>query len=371
MVESYKAAARLVEAGTVRYRVAAGFDGFCDILARPILRNGVQGREYFPTIASFGEYLVSKAAMSCSIELEPITEKIGGNMPIYSQALSVLGVGCDCIGTVGYPKLDDAFTPLSEAVTLTGVENPGHCTALEFSDGKVMLARNNGVDGLDYDLLVQRVGTARLERWITDADAIALLNWSEMRGASSIWRGLLDHVLPTLPPSPEKLLLLDVSDCSRRDATEVRAMAALTRELSTYFRIVFSMNRNEAQAICNALSSNELAPDAADTADTAAIIRDTTGVSAVVIHLLDGAYVLDDSGGSIVSGQRVDNPLITTGGGDNFNAGLTLGLLGGLGCRDAAALANAAGGFYVVNGRSASTGELFEFIHKHYLEVYA
>ena len=361
MKTTYKTAVSFAETYKPCFKIAAGFDGFIDILVKPIMKKKKDGHEYFSSIASFGEYLISKSSMSSSIELETITEKIGGNMPIYAHALTTFGLTCDCIGTLGLPNVKEIFSSLSEHASLTSVGNPGHCTALEFSDGKVMLARNSSIDELDYNLLIDYLGTDRLINWMQNSDAVALLNWSEMRGVSSIWRGLLDHILPKASINVNHLLIIDVSDCSCRCADEIREMTELISKFSHYFRVVFSMNYNEVLSICQAFDQVS-----SDIPDMIRFISEKTNVKEIVIHLLDRAFVFDDGKSCIIPGKRIEAPLLTTGGGDNFNAGLTLGLLGGLYLQDAVALANAAGGFYVVNGRSASIPELHQFIYKYY-----
>ena len=54
----------------------------------------------------------------------------------------------------------------------------------------------------------------------------------------------------------------------------------------------------------------------------------------------------------------VEAPKISTGGGDNFNAGFCLGQLLGLGYRDSMLLGMAVSGYYVENGKSPSAQEL-------------
>jgi len=54
----------------------------------------------------------------------------------------------------------------------------------------------------------------------------------------------------------------------------------------------------------------------------------------------------------MVPGRLEERPKLSTGGGDNFNAGLTWGLLQGFSLPEAAAFANAASGFFVAGGIS-------------------
>jgi sugar/nucleoside kinase (ribokinase family) len=341
--------------GSKWFRVAAGFDGFIDLLVRPVKQICAGGPEYFTTIAQFGNYLSGKANLSCSLALSRITERAGGNAPLLAAALSALGVKCDCIGALGWPEPDKRFFGLGEYVQLTGVTMPGQCTALEFDDGKVMLACNDTVDELDYDLLKGRVGTGRLTEWLDQADAAAFCNWSEMKHSASIWKGLLDEILPQTASDKTKPLLVDISDCSRRSDGDIREMLELMKAFTAHFKVVFSLNYNEAQVICKALGL-----PARSIAEAAENVYALAGVDLVALHLPDGAYAVDRQGGCFLPGRHIEQPVLSTGGGDHFNAGLLWGLLWGLSNVDAVHTANTIGSMYVAGGKSPSADEVYQ-----------
>jgi sugar/nucleoside kinase (ribokinase family) len=336
-----------------QFRVAAGFDGFIDLLVRPVKQICGGSTEYFTTIAQFGDYLSGKANLSCSLALSRITERAGGNTPLLAAALSALGVECDCIGAFGWPEPDRRFYELGQYVRLTTVAGPGQCTALEFDDGKVMLACNDTVDELDYKLLKQRIGTGRLTEWLDRADALALCNWSEMKNSTSIWQGLLGEVLRKTVQDRNKLLLVDISDCSRRSNGDIREMLKLMRAFTVYFKVVFSLNYNEAQTIVKAFDFPVLG-----IAEAAEKVHVLAGVDLTVLHLSNGAYALDRGGGCFLPGRQVERPVLSTGGGDHFNAGLLWGLLRGLSNTDAVHTANTVGSMYVASGKSPSAGDV-------------
>ena len=60
-------------------------------------------------------------------------------------------------------------------------------------------------------------------------------------------------------------------------------------------------------------------------------------------------------------GPFVKKPKLSTGAGDNFNAGFCLGLLAGLPVTQAVCTGTAASGFYVRNARSATLAEMIDF----------
>jgi sugar/nucleoside kinase (ribokinase family) len=340
-----------------RFRVAAGFDGFIDLLVRPVRQIRRDGAEYFNTIAQFGNYLSEKANLSCSLDLSRITERAGGNTPLLAAALSALGIECDCIGAFGWPEPNRRFNALGEHVRFTSVAGPGQCTSLEFEDGKVMLACNDTVDELDYDLLKWRTGTGRLTAWVDGADAVAICNWSEMKNSTSIWKGLLEEVFPKTASGRNKPLLVDISDCSRRDERDIREMLDLMKDFSLYFRVIFSLNYNEARMICRALDC-----PSGTIAGTAEQVHVRSGVSLTALHLSDGAYMVDSRGGRFLPGNHIEQPVLSTGGGDNFNAGLLWGLLLGLSNTDAIHMANTVGSMYVSKGESPTADDVCKSI---------
>ncbi|MDR0287278.1 MAG: hypothetical protein LBI03_06205, partial [Clostridiales bacterium] len=268
--------------------VAVGFDGFVDLLVKPVRQIHNGERQYFTTIGEFGEYLTQKASLSCSLELTKLSEQAGGNMPLFAHALSALGVKTDCIGSMGYPDPLDVFCHLGENVSITSVAGAGSCTSLEFNDGKVMLATNGDLNQLDFAMLKGCVGLEQLKVWLGCSNGAAFLNWSELPGCTSIWRGLLKHVLPSIGLKEEKWLLIDISDCSRRSSEEIKDMISLINDFGRYYQVVFSMNLNEYRVLCGALGLSCGAP--VDTADALCAVSDA---DIVVVHMLDGAVCTD------------------------------------------------------------------------------
>jgi len=344
--------------------VAVGFDGFIDSIVKPVLSTTENTGKYFPTISSFGEYLCSKASLSCSIELDVLLEKAGGNMPIYASALSASGISCDLIGSLGYPEVHETFSNFAENINVTSVADYGKCLALEFEDGKVMLSESGGTTSVDFPLLIKNVGKPGLIKWLENSDAFALLNWSELPGMMSVWRGLLDEVLPSVTFDRLKLMLVDISDCSRRSESDIVDMLKMITEFGKFINVVFSLNLNESQLVCKALGKVGDSP-----IDAGVYIYETLNPHLLVLHLLDGALIYENSNPVYIPNYRIESPKTSTGGGDNFNAGLIAGLLMDFSCDESVAMANAMSSFYVENSRSASIDEVIEYIKSHHLKI--
>jgi sugar/nucleoside kinase (ribokinase family) len=65
---------------------------------------------------------------------------------------------------------------------------------------------------------------------------------------------------------------------------------------------------------------------------------------------------------ALVEGPYTRSPKLTTGAGDNFNAGFCFGQVQGFNAQESLILGVATSGLYVRNGRSASQKELMEFL---------
>ena len=343
------------------FRAFVGFDGFVDTLVRPVkISGGKDQMIFFDTIEEFGAYLESKAGKSCSIELDKITQKMGGNTVIYASALSSLGIYTQCVGAFGYPKIMDIFKQNTPYLEFLSVSDPGLCTALEFSDGKVMLSENQGINDIDYDRIIRRMGRESLCQMVGEADMVALMNWSEVPGRTDIWQGLLDDIFPELPENPGKKMFIDLSDCSRRTRGEIREMLELISRFSSPFDVILSLNENEFEILCKVC---DIPGAEADIESAGKALRSLCPVKYLVVHLLNGAYAFSENNCCFTENRYVEAPVISTGGGDNFNAGLSYGMMIGMDIASALALANAASSFYVTRGHSADFNGLVDYIY--------
>lgn len=338
--------------------VVVGFDGYVDSILRVCRQTGDAETEFFNTMEEFGSYIKGKSWKSCSLELKLQTEKPGGNAPIFSQTMACLGASVSCIGAFGTPRPLPIFRELEQRCTLYSLCGPGLCEALEFRDGKLMLARNDRIK-VDYQSLTKLLPVPRLLEMMEEAELLAFFNWSELPGSTSIWQGCLRDVFPKL--TARKRLMLDLSDCSQRSEKEVREAGELIREFSGYLDTILSLNQNEAETLAGSLGivSEEKAA-------LAAALREQLACEMVVIHLLDRAFCATETGVSCHVGRQIQNPLLSTGGGDNFNAGFAFALLQGMPPEEALAVANGASGFYVSQGRSPDREELADWIEENF-----
>lgn len=342
-----------------QYTAAAGFDMVIDNVVRMIRQKDADGKNiYFNTIEEFGKYLLSKKNMSCSIEMETQEEKIGGNMAIFSNALGTLGVQVDCIGSMGYPEIHPLFLKMNKNCRLYNICKTANCSALEFNDGKVMLSSMDVLNELNWELLLDRIDQNQLISIFQNSQLIALLNWSELMGATRLFTAVYENTIEDTYPQKEKFVLIDLSDASRKPEEEILKILKLGEQFTPYRTTIFSMNENECRLVYHALFQSE----ANDIEEMGKKISETLKIDNLIVHLLDRSYGYRNGNMFLKQGYYTEKPRISTGGGDNFNAGVCLGFLHHLEIEECLQLGNAASGYYVRTAKSPTAKQLHRFI---------
>lgn len=343
-------------------QVTAGFDGFVDYVVRAIKNvNDENSCTFFQNIGEFGSYIVSKQGKSCIVELEEQVVKIGGNMPILANALGNLGVKVNCIGAMGYPEIEPVFKGMSSNCTLYSVSEPGYCTALEFNDGKIMLAKTHTINSMTWDNIKDIVGLDKLIHFFTCSNLIGMFNWSELYNSSSIWEGILQEVLPHHTFNSQEIVYFDLSDGSKRDKVHVSQALSLIEKFAGYYKVILSLNENETRLVFDAVHTGR---DCSNIEDMGERIYSVLRIDTMIIHSTKYSVAWDRDGKYRVDNLYIEFPRLSTGGGDNFNAGVCMAQLMDLDMASSLILANAMAGFYVKHGYSAGQSQLIGFLRE-------
>jgi sugar/nucleoside kinase (ribokinase family) len=335
----------------------AGFDGFIDIITRPIACGDSKApKRYYNDIKEFSSFISKRIGVSSSVELDEIDCKVGGNAPIYSNALGCLGVSTTCIGAFGFPEVESIFKKISENCNIIPVAVPGKCTAIEFSDGKLMLALNGEINSLTWNKICRRAGLEKLIDAFAQSKLIGLFNWGEMPLADDIWLGILNDIVPNI--EGDKHVLFDFSDMARRKTKEIQAMLEIVKAYGAQFPTTISLNENEAKAVFEALGIDDNKP----LPERGRQLREMIFAANIVFHYNNYTLGITENDVYRYDTFRITDPALTTGAGDNFNAGLSLGLLLGLELLDAIIIASSTSSYYVAYGHSPDLGSLIEFM---------
>jgi hypothetical protein len=138
--------------------VTLGFDGFIDSVVKVIrYKDHKIPHVYFETPHAFGEYIVAKGEKNLSIELETLTTKLGGNMPIMANAIAHMGLRVSCVGPLGFPDIHPVFRQMSSNCQLYTFANPGLSKVLEFKNGKIMLAEMGELNNVAWNHIKEKI----------------------------------------------------------------------------------------------------------------------------------------------------------------------------------------------------------------------
>jgi sugar/nucleoside kinase (ribokinase family) len=340
-----------------------GFDGFIDRIMHAVRERHGLGDNFIPfdTLKAFGERITAAAGKSTNIELFLLREQLGGNGPLMARAMLNAGVPVRYVGALGRPTLHPIFTDFAKSTSAISLANPGITHALEFSDGKLMLGEPASMEELTYARLIETVGEAALLDLLDRANLIALVNWTQTPRMTEMFNGLLKQAWPKLPGRP-RCFFFDLADPAKRLREELRDGLAAIAKFQKFGDVILGLNLSEGQQTAAALelpftsTTSEAVQQAADD------IRKKLGINCVVIHPLEGAACATSDGTWWVDGPHCEKPLITTGGGDNFNAGYMTAHLLGLPPPCCLTTAVSVSGFYVRNAHSPSLGELIGFL---------
>jgi pfkB family carbohydrate kinase len=341
-----------------------GFDGFVDTIVSAVARRTGPGAAFtaFAGIADFGRQVLAAAGKSTNFELYPRMEKPGGNGPIMAGALAALGAGVTCVGPLGRPTLHPVFAELATRARLVSLAEPARTTALEFPDGKVMLGIMRSLDEITPAALAAAFGGDGYQGAIAAAELMVLGNWTMIPHMTEVYDDLTTRLLPAIPSRPDRIFFFDLADPEKRSPSDLVAALEAISHFALFGRAVLGLNLKEAQQVLAALALGPEPETPAGFQTAAAKIRRRLNLAIVIVHPKESAACATSQGSWWLPGPYTPQPLISTGGGDHFNAGFAAGLLLGLDPEVSLLLGVSTSGHYVRTGRSPTTSDLSAFL---------
>ncbi|MGI4791855.1 MAG: hypothetical protein ACRYFS_23780 [Janthinobacterium lividum] len=356
---------RAVSSQAAPLNVTVGLDAFVDEIIRVVdRRTSDTNFSTIEQIVELGTRIIGASGQSTNLELVVERVKLGGNGPIMANALAALGTRVSCVGPLGEGSLHPAFEEMARQATLISLGAPAHTDALEFEDGKVMLGKLEPLDNVNWPRLMERIGAGGLVSLFADADLIALVNWTMIPAMSAIWEKLLS-LLAAQPSSQNssRRFFFDLADPEKHDDPKVVSACRLLARFQEYGPTVLGLNEKEAFRVGRTLGYVGGHHSRVDVLGVTAFVSARLPLSAVVVH--PRAYAVVGVNGQItanVDGPFIENPLISTGAGDHFNAGFCLAKQLGLADEEAATAAVGTSGYYVRHAVSPSLAQLAEFL---------
>ncbi len=346
-----------------------GFDGFVDsIIAVVDQRHDADTYKPIRTIDRFGGKITAAAGASSNYELVVKLQKLGGNGPIMANAVATAGLPTTYIGTLGREAIHPVFEDFSRLAACHSIADPGFTDALEFEDGKLMLGKLQSLKDVNRDRMLQVVGEQQMQTLVNRAHLIGGTNWTMLPRMNEIFEYLVDVALPAAPPLPDgrrRTVFVDLADPEKRTRQDLAEVLQLLGRFQQHVDMTLGVNLKESNQVAEALGLPTPPNAEAAIEQTAAAIRGKMGIHCVVIHPRAGAAAAMLNGDGVHTadfrGPFVRQPKLSTGAGDNFNAGFCLGLLAGLDIEAALCAATAASGYYVRHANSPTLEQLAAF----------
>lgn len=341
-----------------------GFDGFVDTIVTPVALRAGQGENFTPisTIAEFGQRILAAAGKSTNIEFYPRMDKLGGNGPIMANALLAQGSGLTYIGALGRPNLNPVFTDMAKRSEVFSLCAPAATTAVEFTDGKLMLGMMKSFDEITPALIESVLTADGYKQALAQADLIALVNWTMIPNMTAIFTDLVSRVLPQIPVKPGRVFFFDLADPEKRSSADLVYALETIAKFEQFGSVTLGLNLKEAQQVFSVLGFGVETEAESGLRNMAAKIRERLDLTTVVVHPKESAACANRDGTYWVPGPYVAKPLITTGAGDHFNAGFSAGQIMGLAPESCLGVGVCTSGHYVRTGQSPAIGDLETFL---------
>lgn len=338
-------------------RCAVGFDAFIDHLFRPIRQRRNSGPEYFKDLDEFAQLLQSKASLSGSIELAPLSTKYGGNNPLLSYGIGKMGISVSSVGAYGGSCIHPIFSPVGKVCELHSFTEPGECYAYEFPKNKLMTFKNMDADAFAFPQFEEKVGAGQLRRLVDECSMFALVNYSEQPAVLSVWLGLLRNYIRY--SSPGKLFFFDLADCTHLPDSSLHDCFEAIEGFRHFGRTYLSLNENEFNKLCSLYIPEVLRGETPpSTPRLLHLLWERLPLSGLILRTLPCFYGVDGAGDVSVENIIVEQPRLLTGAGDNQNAGIAVGLMCGLPLADCLLLGVRSGNYYIVHGQGGTLQEI-------------
>jgi len=341
--------------------VFIGFDGFIDTLITCVdTRTSPSSFRAIATIREFATRVQQASGKSTNIECSVQDQFLGGNAPLLAQTLIHLDIPVSLVGCCGYPSLSKEFSTLKKSDVYSFAQ-PGETEALEFTDGKLLLGKMGEIGTISLQEAFSRLPRNLIPDLLQQSSVIATVNWTMMPLVGEFWHWMADH---TQYLQHKPFIFVDLCDPAKRTKTDLKKDLQALKRLNSIAPVILGLNRSEAEQTARLFRL----PTDTSLASLAKRLATTLTLHAVIIHTrqeVAGARWKE----SKISSESLKVPLCShpkraTGAGDNFNAGIILGLLEKKPLFEILNLAVATSGIWVRTGNPAERPSLLTFLEK-------
>lgn len=346
----------------IEKKVFVGFDGYIDKIQKAVKIRTKDSVEYYPTLEEFAQRIDMAAGKSGQVELVTQEIKIGGNAPIMANSLGALGVKSICLGNAGYPHIHPEYNSLHKNVEILSIGDPAETNALEFNDGKMILSELSIFRKIDWEYVRELIGLDVITEGLSSSSVMALVGWCNPDHATDVWKGILNEVMPSY--SGKDLIFFDLADPTKKNKEDLLEVLEVINSFSKYGKVILGINENETNKLFDILSVEypENVPVEADLPEKGRYIFSVLNIEGLLIHPTDRSIMITSNETLNLEGHIIEEPKISTGGGDNLNAGFCLGYILGFSVEESMILGMATSGVYVKNGKSPDIQELISYL---------
>lgn len=354
-------AERMKNMDPTKIKATIGFDGFVDEVIHVVdKRIDQEHYERVKYLKDYGQKIIDASGLSLNIEMIPVNRKLGGNGTIFANSLIKHGMKVNYIGALGKNQIHEVFREMEEKARLFSFSDPGFTDAIEFYDGKIISSKLEPLKDVNWENLKSMVSVGELAEMFDESELISFANWTLLINATEIWKGIYKEVLPLMGSGDRKKLFVDLADPEKRSEDDLREALEVLKRYNSKFEVILGLNAKESYEIAELFGKQK--EEFSKIESIAVFLQKEIDISAVVIHPVKEAVACSAKGTFRVDGPYCKQPKLTTGAGDNFNAGFMLGQMLGFGMEESLIMGTANSGFYVRNARSCNYQELEDFI---------
>lgn len=339
-------------------KITLGLDGFVDevwqVLAK---RNSHTDYILFDKMQDFAKSVYDAGKGGYANEIIRKRRVYGGCVCNTGKAAGKLGCSLTMIGMFGKPALDPVFKEFQETYSLTSIADPAICQIFEFTDGKLMFPYVAETFDLNWQFLSNALPKEDLAA-IMDADIVSIGYWSQLPAFDELITGLCENFLIK---NRCRRIFFDFADIRKRTQESLEQTLKVLAKYNEKLPMTLSLNEHEANLLFSYMGKNFDWKNPGAVEEHIEYVRKKAGLDELIAHTPYFAAAATAGEGTATVMQRYcEDPIITTGAGDNFNGGYLAACLGEnkLNLAQRLFVGNATTGFYIRNGYSPDKTDL-------------
>lgn len=340
--------------------ILIGFDGFIDNIIE-VANKRFSYREYstINKMSEFANRIQEVSGKSTNFELIPKIQKIGGNGPIMGKSLVNLDIPVYLIGALGKNKINSLFNDLSKkCINCFSISDPGETLALEFKDGKIMLGILKSINKINWKLIKNTVSEKKLLKIFKEVKIISFLNWTMVLKMNDIIENFIS--LSQKNDIKNKYLFFDLTDFNKRSNKDIKNLINILKNKLSNFKIILGLNKHESEMLYNYITDKNFSNNIQDLSEN---IKSKLNLDIAFIHTAKKVAYSFRSGSGLIKTLYTEDPVISTGAGDHFNAGFISAFLKGFDIKDSILMAIMNSSYYVSRGETPNIKNLKLFIN--------